>query len=350
MSLLNQVLQDLEKRNAEKTPEYQQLSHVRATTVNPSKSYYLVFAIVCITGIITAIFFYTQKTPDTLEEQQIVKQQIAKQSVAKQTANISIKKKPPTKPPTPNTARSTHTATTTKTKTKTKTIQSDKQQIKSGNSAGQKKQQTKIISKQKITKKKLINQTVKKLSNEEKAEQYYLQAKKQQLNSDKQKNLELAIQLNPQHINARLLLSNTLLQQGLTNQSTALLDQSLELFPQNLRLITLRSQLFLQRKQAQDALSILHRIDENHVQDETYLGLLAAAYQQNNDNFNSLKTYQKLLLINPQKAEHWLGLAIALEKQEHPQQALNAYQQALNKKTLKPVIVSYIKQRISILK
>jgi len=338
MSLLNQVLQDLEKRNAEKTPEYQQLSHVRVNAIDQSKSYYLVFAIVCITGIIAAIFFYTQKTPETLEKLQIVKQQVAKQSVAKQTANISIKKKPPT----PNTVRSTHTAT--------KTIQSNKQQIKSDNSAGQKKQPTKIISKQQITKKKLINQTVKKLSNEQKAEQYYLQAKKQQLNSDKQKNLELAIQLNPLQINARLLLTNTLLQQGLTNQSAALLDQSLELFPQNLRLITLRSQLFLQRKQAQDALSILHRIDEKHVQDETYLGLLAAAYQQNNDNSNSLKTYQKLLLINPQKAEHWLGLAIALEKQEHPQQALNAYQQALNKKTLKPVIVSYIKQRISILK
>ena len=344
MSLLNQVLQDLEKRNAKNLPEQQLPANVKAITTNQSRSYYFAFALFCIIGIIAIIIFNAQKTPETLE-----KSDAAKQNVALQTSNDIIIKTLK-KPSVPKAVRSKHTATNT--------IQNDKQLIKSDKSAKQKivekntKDQTvkKISGEQKAVKKKPKNQTVKKLSDEQKAEHYFSLAEKQRNNSDKQKNLEQAIQLNPQHINARMLLTNTFLQQGLTIQSAELLDQSLNLFPQNLQFIRLRSQLYLQQKQAQNALSVLHHIDENHVQDETYLSLLAAAYQQTDDNFNSLKSYQKLIKINPQKAEYWLGMAIALEKQDHPQQALDAYQQALNKNTLKSVIVSYIKERISILK
>jgi len=375
MSLLNQVLQDLEKRNAENLPEQLKLSNLKAITIKPSRSYYLPFAILCITGIIAIIIFTAQKTPGTLEKPDIAKQSIVKQSVAIQTSANVIKKIPPKQPSVPEPVHSInspisygmldsllnslwgkmYTDNTFGTiniykAQASKTIQTSSQQIGSGYSARQKKQPAKIKAKRKTIRKKPKDQTIKKPSNKQKAEHYFLLAEKQQHHSDKQKNLELAILLNPQHINARLLLTNTLLQQGLTIQSAKLLDQSLVLFPQNLQFITLRSQLFLQQKQAQDALNILHLIDENYVQDETYLSLLAAAYQQNNDNFNSLKTYQKLLNINPQKAEYWLGLAIALEKQGYPQQARNAYQQALDKNTLKPVILSYIKQRISILK
>ena len=129
-----------------------------------------------------------------------------------------------------------------------------------------------------------------------------------------------------------------------------MLDQSLILFPQNIEFIKLRSQLFLKNKQAGAALQILTQIDATYVQDEAYLGLLGAAYQQRNIYAKSLSIYQRLLTINPEKAENWLGLAIASENQGFKQQALDAYQQALNKNTLKPVIVSYINTRISILK
>ena len=325
MSLLNQVLQDLEKRNAENIPEHQQLSKIKVISINQGRSTYFPFAIFCIIGIISITIFNTQKTLETREERNIVKQ-----SLAIPAPNNILKKAPLKKPSIPNVILS---------KPKTQTAKNKKQQTESG-----------ISTKQKTIKKKPEHQTVKKLSNEQKAAQYFSLAKQQQSNGDKQKNLELAIQLNPQHINARLLLTNMLLQQGLTLQAAILLDQSLMLFPQNLQFITLRSQLFLQKKQAQNALNILHHIDKNQVQDETYLSLLAAAHQQNNDNLNSLTTYQKLVKINPQKAEYWLGLAIAQEKQDHPHLALNAYQQALNKNTLKPVIVDYIKERISILK
>jgi tetratricopeptide (TPR) repeat protein len=108
--------------------------------------------------------------------------------------------------------------------------------------------------------------------------------------------------------------------------------------------------LFLQNNQPQLALNILHRIDSRYNQDEMYLSLLASAYQQNNEDLHSLQIYQKLIVINPQKAEYWLGFAIAQEKQGNKVQALKGYQQALDKKTLKKSIVSYIKQRVSSLK
>jgi Flp pilus assembly protein TadD len=50
--------------------------------------------------------------------------------------------------------------------------------------------------------------------------------------------------------------------------------------------------------------------------------------------------------VNPEKAENWLGLALSEEKLGNSNLAREAYQQALNKNTLKESIVKYINQRL----
>jgi len=74
---------------------------------------------------------------------------------------------------------------------------------------------------------------------------------------------------------------------------------------------------------------------------------LAATYQQLQSFTNAANVYQKLVSVNPEKAENWLGFALAQEKLGNPKLAREAYQQALSKNTLKPSVVSYIKQRLS---
>lgn len=162
--------------------------------------------------------------------------------------------------------------------------------------------------------------------------------------------LEQALNIDPRHLKARLLLAKTLHNQGQTNKTAEFLDQSLVLFPDNLQFINTRAQLFLQQKNPDGALRTLQRIDLTNSANETYLSLLAATYQQQQSFANAANVYQKLITINPEKAENWLGFALAQEKLDNPKVAREAYQQALSKNTLKESIVNYIKQRLTELK
>jgi len=327
MSLLNQVLQDLEKRNETNISEHHGLKNIQATPVRQSNAYLYIVGLISLLLLVFAIMYSMKETKNIND------------TTAKKYVKILIN--PVIKETIPDTLQATKTKTLAlqkKDKPETLIIPNIKESITD-------KLQIKIADKKPVEHKKL-----KQLSNTQLASQIFTSAQKLTSLVEKQLKLEQALKLDMLHINARLVLANTLLQQGQTEKASTLLNQGTTLFPQNIQLINLRSQLFLQNKQARPALTLLQQVDDRYIQDETYLALLAAAYQQSNAPLKSLQVYQKLLSINSNKAEYWLGLAMAYEKQNHKQQALNAYQQALNKNSLKTAIVSYIKQRISILK
>lgn len=344
MSLLNQVLQDLEKRNADTENASDQLpmANIKAVpTVNNKPS--LFSWLLPITAIALALLAYRHYQPqDSLIDTNVKEKAVSKP--LRQTIALNPADKIPLKRPVKATTVSKLdiqekavpapiTVIENKPKTQKQTILPKTSRKKKALSA-----------KRKLIKKRLA------LNNVQKAEKLFSRIKKQSPSVKKADMLKLAIKLNPQHINARLLLSTTLLQLGLSSEAEMMLDQNLLLFPQNLQFTNLRSQLFLQNKQVKPALLTLQKINARYIQDETYLALLAAAFQQNSRHAESLETYQRLLKINSEKAEYWLGSAISQEKLGYRQQALQAYQQALNKNTLKTVIVDYIYQRISILK
>ena len=63
--------------------------------------------------------------------------------------------------------------------------------------------------------------------------------------------------------------------------------------------------------------------------DPGYHALLAATYQQTGQWRESAEVYRQLVDLRPQQAPWQLGLAIALEQLEQPQQAAQHYQLAL---------------------
>jgi len=405
MSLLNQVLQDLEKRKPDNTAEHQSFDHLSAPTPAPKyKPSYLILTLIFIGLIASVISLNIKQNKEPIIKAIPEKVQIAaatnKQKSMPATAVITEDKNTPLKPidlPEKQVLKSLQTEEAEINITKATNKQDDTKKTVEPSVAKStliKKQQeftataiatvkntqlkpidqtaektevnkTKIIHKKdafsavanKTTKtvnptivKKPILQKQKPLNLNQLAEQAFISAQKPQDLATRQLKLQQVLKLNINHIDARLLLANTLLQQGLTKQSSHLLDQGLKLFPQNLDFIKLRSQTFLQSKQPVAAIQLLLKTKPSTLQDENYLALLAAAYQQNNQHIKSLTLYQELLALNPEKAEYWLGLAIAQENQGNKHQALIAYQQAVNKKTLQNAVVSYINQRISILR
>lgn len=185
------------------------------------------------------------------------------------------------------------------------------------------------------------------LSPEQKADRLFVKAQKTLHLNEKHKLLQQGLALNPSHIEAHVLLAHTYLQQGSINKAIVSLEDSLQLIPRNSLLTRALANLLLKNKQGKEALNLLLNINSHAVKDERLLNLLAAAYQQNKLAFKAGESYKKLLDINPDKAEYWLGLAVSLEDQKRNNDALVAYRKSLNLHGLKPAVISYIKQRMN---
>ncbi|OAI08769.1 hypothetical protein A1332_06315 [Methylomonas methanica] len=159
-----------------------------------------------------------------------------------------------------------------------------------------------------------------------------------------------ALQLNPSHLGARTLLLQTLLKAHANPEEIAdFVQESLQLFPDNLLFVKTQAHLYVQQKNFAAATNTLEQINPDSVDDTTYLSLLAAGYQQQQRFPPAERIYQRLTQQQPEKAEHWLGLAICQDKLNQTQAAAQAYQQALDKNTLHADVVNYIKQRLSAL-
>lgn len=161
--------------------------------------------------------------------------------------------------------------------------------------------------------------------------------------------LQEALILNPKHLVARTMLLQTLQQTNASLELKQFLDESLELFPGHPGFTTALAHWQIKQKQADAAISTLESIDTRQHHDPQFLALKAAGYQQQHQYPQALPLYQELTRIQPDKAENWLGLGICADNLQQPGLALQAYQQALNKKTLQGDVVNYIKQRLNAL-
>ncbi|MDD1621048.1 MAG: hypothetical protein LUQ11_06165 [Methylococcaceae bacterium] len=182
----------------------------------------------------------------------------------------------------------------------------------------------------------------------EQAEELYRQAQRSASALMKTENLKEALRIEPSHLPARTLLLQTLMKSR-DAELGEFVDESLDLFPSNLLFIKTRAHLYVQQKNFSSAVNILERVDADTVDDSAYLALLAAGYQQLQRFPQAGRIYQRLTQIQPDKAENWLGLAIAQDKLNQSQAAAQSYRQALDKKTLNAEVVSYIKQRLTAL-
>ncbi len=162
--------------------------------------------------------------------------------------------------------------------------------------------------------------------------------------------LREALRIDPFYLPARTLLLQTLLKSHASDQELAdFTENCLQLFPGNLSFIKTRAHLYIQQKNFAAAVNLLERTDSESIEDSHYLSLLAAGYQQLQKFPQSARIYRQLTSIQPDKAENWLGLAIAQDKLNEAGPAIESYRQALNKKTLNSEVVDYIKQRLSVL-
>lgn len=158
-----------------------------------------------------------------------------------------------------------------------------------------------------------------------------------------------ALSQDPSHLPARTLLLQTLLKIGSDDEIERFLQQSLHHHPRHPAFVTAMAHLQVQRHDYRAALATLQTLDPGTINDPTYLALLAVSHQQLQEYATAATLYQRLTEIQPEKAEHWLGLGLCAEQLQQKQTALRAYREALAKNSLGGSVIDYIHQRLNAL-
>jgi len=151
------------------------------------------------------------------------------------------------------------------------------------------------------------------------------------------------------HVSARSQLAALQVSRQQEDKAERLLAEGLVTDSKQLALARPYAQLLSARGELVPALETLDRAIGQRRADAETLALRAAILYRIGRHTESASDYRRALQVQPNQALWWTGLAVALEQSSRSMQALEAYQRAAKLPLDKPVD-DYVKQRIQVLR
>jgi len=334
MSLINQMLKDLEKRRSRDLETSSSLSDniTWETRPNQKEFNWIIFSIVLILIMLMSVIAYLLWERTTEKEQY---------------ANTVIEKK--------------HIATSKNNKVKKTTIKVTKEKTK------------KKIKKIAVVSAKNISEYENAVDVEEIDDSVPIKVKKihRPLNSKQlaeiayqkgyrylqqgrlrqgKEYLREALLLYIPHIKAREMLAGIYIKSGHFINAAELLSEGVKITPEYPLFAKLYARVLLEQNNPKLAIKVLERGSANMAQEPDYYALLAATYQRVKNHKKAIEIYLQLVKINSAASVWWLGLAISLEKSGKNKEALEAYQRAQKTGNLKAGLITFTNNRVSALK
>ena len=167
--------------------------------------------------------------------------------------------------------------------------------------------------------------------------------------SIKQATLELQDILNktPNFLVARNTLATLYLQNNDITNANKQIDEGLKLTPKDVTLVTLKARILLNQGDESLALTTLQTISPELKQAPDYYATLAATQQRLGNYAYAAQYYRQLTSDYPGHGVWWLGLGIALQASGQNNDALHAYQRAVNTQSLKPNLLAFARTQIN---
>ena len=162
--------------------------------------------------------------------------------------------------------------------------------------------------------------------------------------------LREALLLYAPHIKAREMLSGLYIKSGRYVEAASLLHEGITIAPSYPLFAKLYARVLLEQNNPQLAIQVLERGASASDVKTDYHALLAATYQRIKNHEKAIEIYLRLVKIKPTVGIWWLGLAISLEKSGKNKEALEAYQRAQKTGNLKTGLVKFTDNRVSALK
>ena len=159
-----------------------------------------------------------------------------------------------------------------------------------------------------------------------------------------------ALEGHPPHLASREGLAGLYLNQGQRDKAMALLEEGLNLHPGHGQFAMLLARLQMEGNDLALATRTLEHALNRQVQSADYIAFLAALYQRQQHFEPSINSYQRALSMQPNQSTWWMGLGISLEGAARPSEARQAYQEALQRGGLSPELRDYVQQRLRVVR
>lgn len=163
------------------------------------------------------------------------------------------------------------------------------------------------------------------------------------------KKLNMVLDLDASHVNARSTLALILSKQGHLDIAYSVLNEGLIQYPDQIEWVKMTARLLLSEEKIVDAKELLLKFTPDLVTNVDYYALLSAVLQQLNEHNESARIYRDLLQLNPSKSVWWMGLGISLESLKRYEDALYAYQKAYKNPSIAGDSRDFLTQRINML-
>lgn len=158
---------------------------------------------------------------------------------------------------------------------------------------------------------------------------------------------ESALRASEQHEPARLAMAALLQQNGQQAAAERILQAGLRMKPMHLSYAMALARMQLERDQLDMAVDTLRQHLDAAAENADYQAFCAALLQRQNRHGDAIKHFQIALQIAPRNGVWRMGYAISLQAEGRNEDAKLAYKQALATRTLTPELTAFVQQKLS---
>lgn len=162
--------------------------------------------------------------------------------------------------------------------------------------------------------------------------------------------LTTILKINPAYHHARVSLAALWIDKKNLNEAKQLINKGLTITPDYIPFIELKARILTTEGNTKQALATLQSVSANIEDYPDFYAMMAALYEHSNNNLLAANIYRKLLAQHPNNGNWWYGLGVALEKLGQIKSASEAYTRALTQGQLHPKSILYLQQHLQTLK
>lgn len=162
--------------------------------------------------------------------------------------------------------------------------------------------------------------------------------------------LRQSLQLNARYSRSRELLAGSYIRAGRYVEAGQLLQQGLKVEPKNYHFSKLYARVLMQQNKQKQALDMLVKYRPSLQVDQEYYALIAALYQQTQQHQEAVNLYKDLLKLKSDRGIWWIGLGISLEKIGQSIDARDAYNRAKESGSLNASMRRYTDNKLAAIK
>ncbi len=161
--------------------------------------------------------------------------------------------------------------------------------------------------------------------------------------------LRTVLATDPAHDAARLSLAAQLIATKSYDEASQLLNEGLNVNSKNPAFAMSLARLMVERGDVDGALIVLDRHAASASGNADYHAFRAALQQRVSRHAEAIEEYRAALSLLPSVGRWWIGLGISLQAQGRPKEALESYRRAKGTGNLPPELIGFADQRINLL-